>query len=85
VAELKWSQTSCLCASVRPTLPTTKGADELTCPLSTAVFVEGKPQRPHRLLVTLSSRTLVFRSSVVHSVGKQIPGWSRQWSSVSGV
>jgi hypothetical protein len=58
---------------------------ELTRPLSTVVFVEGKPQRPHRRLVALSSRPLVPGSSVVNSVGEQIPGRSRHWPNVSDV
>jgi hypothetical protein len=58
---------------------------ELTCPLSTVVFLEGKPQRPHRCLVALSSRTLVLRSFVVDRVGEQIPGRWRHRPRVSDV
>jgi hypothetical protein len=58
---------------------------ELTCPLSTVIVVEGKPQRPHRRLVALSSQPLVLRSSVVNSVGEQIPRRSRRWPDANDV
>jgi len=74
-----------LSLSRSPALPTTKPQMELTCPLSTVVFVEGKPQRSHRHLVALSSRALVLRSSVVDSVGEQIPRRPRHRSNVSDV
>jgi hypothetical protein len=74
-----------LSLSRSPSPPKTKPQMELTCPLSTVVFVEGKPQRPHRRLVALSSRPLVLRSSVVNSVGEQIPRRSRHRSNVSDV
>lgn len=58
---------------------------QLTCPLSTVDFVEGKPQRPHRRLIALSGGTLVVRCSAVDRVVEQIPGWSGHWSNVSDV
>jgi hypothetical protein len=56
---------------------------ELTCPLSTVIFIEGKPQRPHRRFVAVRSRTLVLHCFVGDSVLKQIPGRSRHWFNVS--
>jgi hypothetical protein len=60
-------------------------ADGADLSLSTVVFVEGKPQRPHRRLVALSGRPLVLRSSVVNSVGEQIPSRTRHWPNVRTV
>jgi hypothetical protein len=44
---------------------------ELTCGLSTVIFVEGKSQRPHHRLVALNGWTWVFCSPLINSVVKR--------------
>jgi hypothetical protein len=56
-----------------------------TSPLLTVVFIEGKPQRPHRRLVAPRVRTLVLRSFVVNSVVEKIPGRLGNWFNISGI
>jgi hypothetical protein len=56
-----------------------------TSPLLTVVFIEGKPQRPHRRLVAPRVRTLVLYSFVVNSVVEKIPGWLGHWFNISGI
>jgi hypothetical protein len=49
----------------------------------TVVFVEGRPQRLHRLLVALGSGTLGLGSVVVSSLVEQIPRRSRNGPNIS--
>jgi hypothetical protein len=55
---------------------------EPTSPLSTVVFIEGKP---HRRLVAPRVRTLMLRSFVVNSVVEKIPGRLGNWFNTNGI